>query len=418
MSPNIPSISNYPTSSTAEAARFEVHNPATGALLTTVQGSDIYTTITAIEAAHEAYQTWRWRSPTERSLLLFKCADAVEKHAEELAEMLCLENGKPYQDALLFDVTFVRDIFRYYGSIVDKLPSEFYDRGSVYCQVVREPLGVVAGILPFNWPPIHTGGKIAPAIAVGNTIILKPGEQAPLTVMRIVEILQTVLPPNVVQTVPSAGPEIPQLLATHPLIKKISLTGSTAAGAAAAKSAASHVIPSTLELGGKNAFLIFEDADLDRAVADALEGAFFNKGEACTAASRLLVHRSIHDVFVERLGKVVSKLVVGNGMSKETHVGPSVSRAQQERVLNYIEIGNAEGAKIAAQASLPSDPACKDGYFVPPTLFTGVTRDMRIAKEEIFGPVVTVLKFENEKEALSIANESDYGLTCVEKCSL
>ena len=183
--------------------------------------------------------------------------------------------------------------------------------------------------------------------------------------MRIVEILQTVLPPNVVQAVPAAGSEIPQLLATHPLIKKISLTGSTAAGAAAAKSAATHVIPSTLELGGKNAFLIFEDADLDRAVADALEGAFFNKGEACTASSRLLVHNSVHDVFVERLAKLVQRLVVGNGLAKETHVGPSVSKAQQQRVLNYIEIGKAEGATIEVQASLPSDPACKDGYFVP-----------------------------------------------------
>lgn len=189
--------------------------------------------------------------------------------------------------------------------------------------------------------------------------------------MCIVEILQTVLPPNVVQAVPAAGSEIPQLLATHPLIKKISLTGSTAAGAAAAKSAATHVIPSTLELGGKNAFLIFKDADLDRAVADALEGAFFNKGEACTASSRLLVHSSIHDVFVERLARLVRKLVVGNGMAKQTHVGPSVSKAQQQRVLNYIEIGEAEGAKIEAQASLPSDPTCKNGYFVPVSVSTG-----------------------------------------------
>lgn len=146
MSLSIPSVSSYPTSSTSEAARFGVYNPATGSLLTTVQGSDASTTRAAIEAAHVAYQTWRWRSPTERSLLLFKCADAVEKHAEELAELLCLENGKPYQDALMFDVKFVSEIFRYYGSIVDKLPSEFYDRGSVYCQVVREPLGVVAGV--------------------------------------------------------------------------------------------------------------------------------------------------------------------------------------------------------------------------------------------------------------------------------
>ncbi len=175
-----------------------------------------------------------------------------------------------------------------------------------------------AGILPFNWPPIHTGGKAAPAIACGNTIILKPGEQAPLTVMRIVEILQTVLPPNVVQAVPGLGPEVPQILASHPLVKKLSLTGSTASGAAAARTAASHVIPTTLELGGKNAFVIFEDADLERAISDSLEGVFFNKGEACTASSRLLVHSSIYDKFVERLGAMTSKLKTGNGMDKST----------------------------------------------------------------------------------------------------
>lgn len=247
---------------------------------------------------------------------------------------------------------------------------------------------------------------------LGNTIIIKPGEQAPLTSIRMIEIMQSILPPNVVQFVPALGPEVPQLLASHPLVKRISLTGSTAAGAAAAKTAASHVIPVTLELGGKNAIVVFEDADLEKAVPDALEGAFFNKGEACTAGSRLLVHSSIHDKFVERLASMIEKLVVGNGMDSKTHVGPCVSKVQQEKVLKYIEIGKEEGAEIVVQAKLPSDEKCEEGYFVPPTLFKGVKKGMRILREEMFGPVVTVMKFEDEKEAIEIVNDTPYGLTC------
>ncbi|CZR57242.1 related to aldehyde dehydrogenase [Phialocephala subalpina] len=410
---SFPTLTTYPTSSTSSTTHFPVHNPATGTLLTTIAAGDIHTTTAAIEAAEKAYQSdWRWRSPLERATFLLKIADELEKHSEELAEILCLENGKPYQDALNFDVKFASAIFRYFGGLIGKLPGEMYEAGGVYVQVHKEPFGVTAGILPFNWPPIHTGGKIAPAIAMGNTIIIKPGEQAPLTSIRMIEIMQTILPPNVVQFVLGHGPEVPQLLASHPLIKKISLTGSTAAGAAAARTAASHVIPATLELGGKNAIVVFEDADLERAVLDALEGAFFNKGEACTAGSRLLVHSSIHDKFVERLAAMVSKLVVGDGMDDKTHVGPCVSKAQQEKVLKYIEIGKDEGAEIVVQAKLPKDEKCKEGYFVPPTLFKAVTKGMRILMEEMFGPVVTVTKFENEKEAIEIVNDTPYGLTC------
>ena len=413
MSLHFPAILTLDCSCKDPSKQFPVENPATGQVITTIQAGDVSTTLEAIEAAKVAFENWRWRSATERGALLCKCADELAKHREELAEMLCLENGKPYQDALNMDVTFLVGIFQYYGSLIDKLPTQFYDKGNSYCTVVREPLGVCAGILPFNWPPIHTGGKIAPAIATGNTIIIKPGEQAPLTCIRIVEILQTVLPPSVVQIVPGLGPEVPQALVSHPDVKMVSFTGSTAAGSAVSKTAAATITPVLLELGGKNAFIVFADADLDTAVSCALEGAFFNKGEACTATSRLLVHRSLYDEFVTRLGAAVKSLVVGNGMDPATHVGPSVSKPQQQKVLEYIRIGKEEGAEIVAQAPLPKDPACKDGFFVPPTLFKGVTREMRIAQEEMFGPVVTVMAFETEDEAVSTTNESAYGLTAV-----
>jgi acyl-CoA reductase-like NAD-dependent aldehyde dehydrogenase len=391
---------------------FEVHNPATGAVIATVRAGDKSTLDKAVQVAHVAFKEWKKTPLTRRSQLLFQCADAVEKHADELAELLCSENGKLVSDARMVDVNFVSAVYRYFGSLVDKLPGEFYDSSSVYRSVTREPHGVCGGILPFNWPPIHTAGKSAPCIAMGNTIIIKPGEQAPLTSMRIIDILNTVLPRGVVQYVPGLGPEVPQALTAHPLVKMVSITGSTSAGAAVVRTAAALVKPTVLELGGKNALVVFPDADLHRAARDALEGAFFNKGEACTATSRLLIHRDVHDAFVAKLAAAVRQLRAGNGMKKGTHVGPCITQAQRDRVMEYIRIGEEEGATIAAQGKLPDDPEEKDGYFVPPTLFTNVTRAMRIAQEEIFGPVVTVCKFDSEEEAVSIINEVRWGLTC------
>lgn len=400
-------------SSNSADDRFPVENPATGEVITVVQGGGAAETDAAVRAAHRAFERdWRWRTPQERAAFLLRGADVLEAHADELAELDSRENGKPVADARLFDVNFLIGVFRFFGGLVDKLPSEFYDKGDIYTSVVLEPLGVVGGIIPFNWPPIHTGGKIAPALAVGNTVVLKPGEQAPLTAMRIVELLNTVLPPDVLHAVAGTGPVTGQALAGHPLVRKVSFTGSTRAGAAVAKTASGNVTPTLLELGGKNAFVVFDDADLDRAVRDALEGGYFNKGEACTASSRVLVQRGVHDAFVERLAAGVRALKVGSGADPATHVGPVVTRAQQERVLDYIRVGRDEGAEVAAQAPLPGDPELANGFYVPPTLFTGVTRDMRVAVEEIFGPVVTVTAFDTEEEAVSIANESEYGLMC------
>ncbi|KAL1846911.1 hypothetical protein Plec18167_001545 [Paecilomyces lecythidis] len=413
MAPRFPSLTKTRWSSSNQTLQFPVENPATGEIITTVQAGDEHTAEQAIQTAQKAFdQDWRWRSPAQRSSLLFECAAALEKRKEELAELLCLENGKPYADALAFDVAFLVGIFRYFASLVDKLPGEFYDQGSTYSSVIYEPYGVCAGIIPFNWPPIHTGGKLAPALAAGNVMILKPGEQAPLTVIRIVEIISEVLPKDVVQVVPGLGPAVPQTIIGHRLVRMVSFTGSTAAGAKVAETSAKTITPVVLELGGKNAFVVFDDADLDRAVRDALEGAFFNKGEACTAASRLLVQRGVYDKFCTALATAVRKLKVGDGMDSRTHVGPQVTKAQQERVLRYIKSAEEDArVKIAAQADLPTDPRCKNGYFVRPTLITDVTRDMVIAQEEMFGPVVTVTPFDTGDEAVSIVNESQYGLT-------
>lgn len=392
--------------------QFPIDNPATGEIITKLQAGTAAEVDQAVQVAQKAFDNdWRWRSPAERSAYLFKCAEALEPHREELAELLCMENGKPKADAHSFDTSAMVNIFRLFASICDKIPGEFHQRGPVNQTVIYEPFGVCAGILPFNWPPIHFAGKTAPALAAGNVMIIKPGEQAPLTAIRIHEIISEVLPPNVVQIIPGFGPEVPSALVQHHLVKMVSFTGSTAAGAKVAETASKTITPVVLELGGKNALVVFDDVeDLEWAVKSALEGAFFNKGEACTASSRILVQKGVYKEFCDKMAAAVRKIRCGNGLDPQTHVGPQVSKAQQQKVWGYLEKAKELKATIAAQGLLPDDPACKNGYFVPPTLITDVSRDMIIAREEMFGNLVTVTPFDTEEEAISVVNESEYGL--------
>lgn len=410
MAPTFQSTTITRWSSADAADSFAVEDPATGAVITTVQGGGAAEVDTAVCAADAAFRSWRRRSLRERGAMLLACADHLDKHLDELAALESLENGKPISQARLLDLPFLVGAFRYFGSLVDKLPSEFHDQGAVYASVVLEPLGVVGGIIPFNWPPIHTGAKVAPALAMGNTVVLKPGEQAPLTIIRIVELLNEILPPDVLHVVPGTGVAAGQALAAHPLVRKLSFTGSTRAGAAVMRTAADNITPVLLELGGKNAFIVFDDADLDQAVRDALDGGYFNQGEACTAASRLLVQRGVYDAFVDKLAAGVRRLRVGDGADAATHVGPLVTRAHQQRVLEYIALGETEGAVVAARGMLPHDPRLREGFFVAPVLFRDVTPDMTIAVEEIFGPVAVAIPFDTAEQAVQIANSSEYGL--------
>ena len=297
----------------------------------------------------------------------------------------------------------------YFGSLVEVLPSQARDYGPVLDVTTLEPYGVIAGIVPFNWPPIHTAGKTAPALAVGNAIVLKPPEQTPSVVLRMAELIASVLPDDLVHVVPGAG-AVGAALAGHPLVGKVSFTGSPATGSAVLHTAADNLTPTLMELGGKNPLLVFDDADLHEALLAAIDGGFFNQGEACTASSRILVQDNIFAEFSERLGSAVSRLRVGDGADPDTDVGPLVTRAQQKRVLEYLDIGVGEGARIAAQAPLPSDPRLTDGFYVPPTLLTDVTPDMRVATEEIFGPVVALIPFSDEEQAVRIANGTQFGL--------
>ncbi len=396
-------------SSESDGDQFVVDNPATGRPVAVVQGAGPHQVDQAVRAAHAAQQEWRQRPARQRGRYLRQIAEVIRTHADEIAALESLEMGKPRTQARQFDVEAAISIFEYFGSLVEVLPSQARDYGPVFDVTTLEPFGVIAGIVPFNWPPIHTAGKTAPALAVGNAIVLKPPEQAPSAVLRMAELIQSVLPDDLLHVVPGGG-AVGAALAGHPLVGKVSFTGSPHTGSAVLRTAADNLTPTLMELGGKNPLLIFEDADLNEALLAAVDGGFFNQGEACTAASRILVQNSIFDQFAATLAGAVSRLRVGDGADPATEVGPLVTAAQQQRVLSYLDVGVAEGARIAAQAPLPTDPELAQGFYVPPTLLTDVTPDMRVATEEIFGPVVTLLRFTDEDEAVRIANGTQFGL--------
>lgn len=398
-------------SADAATHTFDIHDPATGSVIAAVRGAGATEVDAAVRRARTAYEeTWHHISARERGALLHECSRVILEHADELAALETLEMGKPLHISRTFDVQFCVNSFAFYAGLADKQPGAAFDLGPVAAHTVHEPYGVVAGILPFNWPPIHVAAKAAPSLAAGNVIILKPPEQDPLTVMRIGELLASVLPPDVIQVLPGPGPEVGAALAGHPLVERLSFTGSTATGRAVLKLAADAMTPVTLELGGKNPFLVFADADLDAAVRAAVEGAFFNQGEACTAASRLLVDEKIHDQFVERFSALVARLKVGAGSDPRTHVGPMVTAAHQKRVQAAIDRAVAQGAEVAATAPVPDDPSLSEGYWVAPTVFTDVVRTMDIVQEEVFGPVTVVMPFSDEAQAVALANDTPYGL--------
>jgi acyl-CoA reductase-like NAD-dependent aldehyde dehydrogenase len=390
---------------------FDVDEPATGRQLARVHGGGAEQVDAAVRAARRAFDSdWRHRTARERGRLLLRAADVLREHADELAILETRDVGKPLGISRGYDLQVCADSFEFFGGLADKVPGGFVNLGPIDARIMAEPYGVVGGIIPFNWPPIHTAAKAAPALAAGNTVVLKPPEQAPLTIIRIVELLAELLPPDVLSVVPGSGPAAGAALAGHPLVGKLSFTGSPATARSVLATAAERLTPTLLELGGKCPIVVLADADLDAALRGAVEGAFFNQGEACTAASRLLVHRSVYDEVVGRFCAAVRRLRVGDGLDPATHVGPMITAAQRDRVEGYLKLGISEGATVAAQAALPDDERLRGGHYVAPTVFTDVRQDMRIVQEEIFGPVVTVQPFDDYEQAVALANGTDFGL--------
>ena len=391
------------------AGSFEVREAATGAVLAEVVEGDAALVDRAVESARRAFPAWRDTSPRERGRILLQVAAKIHDHLDELADIESREVGKPRRDAYRFDLSFCQTGLEFYGGLAETLHGEIIDQGAIDANVFLDPYGVVAAILPFNWPPIHFTKKCAPALAAGNTVVIKPGEQAPLTVLRLVEIANEVLPPGVMNAVPgmAAGPA----LSGHPGVERITFTGATSTGRKVLQAASANLTFATMELGGKNAVMVLEDADLSAALDVVLEGMFYNNGEACTSTARILVHESICDEFTDLFATATLKLVVGDGMDPATDIGALVDASQRDKVLAHIEGAIGEGAVVVAQGILPSDPRLAGGYWVAPTILAGVTPNMAIAQEEVFGPVACIMRFSTEAQAIEICNGTEYGLT-------
>lgn len=395
----------------ADGSRFPVVNPATEDVLCEVAAAGTADIDAAVAAARACLESdpWRKLSGRRRGALMAKAADLLQGRMAEIARLESLENGKPLFESNI-DVTMAIETLRYYAGWADKVTGETLPvDGPYFTYTLREPVGVVGAIVPWNFPLNLAMWKVAPALAVGCTVILKPATETPLTAIALGQVmLDAGFPPGALNVVPGGGRTAGTALVRHPGVDKISFTGSTEVGKGIMKDAADTVKRVTLELGGKSPNIVFADADLGAAVRGAQSGIFYGKGEVCAAGSRLLVDRKIKDQVVEQLAARAKKLVPGDPFDKATRLGAVVSKKQQETVLGYIAQGKAEGATLVAGGK-PAQVNGK-GYFVEATIFDGVSPDMTIAREEIFGPVLAVLPFDDEEEAVQLGNQSMYGL--------
>ena len=390
---------------------FDVINPATGQVFTQVPKGGVPDIDAAVTAAREAHEDKRWSGlrPGKRTELLFKVADLIKRNITELAQLESLDSGKPVKIAS-GEIWSVAEVFRYYAGWPTKVFGETNPTDeNMFVYSLREPIGVCGGIIPWNFPMIMAAWKIAPALAFGNTSVLKPAEQTPLTAIRLGELcLEAGIPEGVVNVVTGFGPEAGQALAQHPDVDKIAFTGSTEVGRRVLHASEGNLKKVSLELGGKSPNIVFADANMKRATKGSMYGVFLNSGQVCTAGTRILVEKSVHDDFVSTLVDSTASMKLGDPLEEDTQMGPVVSQEQMERVTGYIDIGRSEGAEVATGGERATDLG--DGYFVQPTIFTGVRNDMRIAQEEIFGPVASVLEVADVDEAIAVANDTIYGL--------
>jgi aldehyde dehydrogenase (NAD+) len=388
---------------------FAAINPATGETICQVAEGDKADIDLAVKAARKALETglWRTMSAADRGRLLYKLADLVEKNAEDLAALEALNSGKTITDAR-GDVEGVVNWFRYYGGWADKIEGRTLPvRGNFLSYTLRQPVGVVGQIIPWNFPLLMLAWKWGPALACGNTVVLKPAEQTPLTAMRLAELtLEAGFPKGVVNIVNGYGETAGAALVTHPGVDKIAFTGHVDTAKIIQKAAADTLKRVTFELGGKSPNVIFADADIDQAVSGAFHAIYFHGGQCCTAGSRLFVEDKIHRDFVTRLAEKAKKRKVGDPLESETEQGPQVSQEQMDKILGYVDMGQKQGAKLVTGGQRHG----KKGFFVEPTIFDNVKDDMAIAKDEIFGPVVSVLPFKGMQEVIERSNNTYYGL--------
>jgi len=389
---------------------FDTLNPATEDVITSVAEGDSADIDLAVSAACEAFENGPWKKTDarDRGRILLKIADLIEKNKDELALLDTLDNGKPINETTNADIPLVIDCFLYYAGWADKVHGETIPvRGEFFNYTLRESVGVVGQIIPWNFPLLMAAWKIAPALACGNTIVLKPAEQTPLSALRLGEICQEAgLPDGVLNIVPGYGPTAGAALAEHMDVDKIAFTGGSATGRIIMQAASKNLKRISLELGGKSPNIVFADSDIDSAVDGAMTGIFFNQGEVCCAGSRLFIEKSIHEEFVDKLSIKAANMRVGNPEDTGTQMGAQVSKEQFDKILGYIDTGKQEGAKLVTGG----ERCGEKGYFIRPTIFDAVDNNMKIAKEEIFGPVVSAITFDDVDEVVRQGNLSVYGL--------
>jgi len=394
--------------------KFDTTNPATGAVLTQVVEASADDVDRAVHAARRAFDDrggpWRKLSASERGRLLWRLADLIEKNIDELAELETLDNGKPIFESRYVDMPMVVDVLRYYAGFATKIHGETVNTfESAFTYTLREPVGVVGLIIPWNFPLLLASWKIGPALACGCTIVLKPAEQTPLTTLRFGELAIEAGAPAGVLNIVTGGPETGKAIVSHRGIDKIAFTGSTAVGKEIMRSAADTLKRVTLELGGKSPNIVFADSDIDNAVKGAINGIFYGKGEVCNAGSRLFVESKVQDEFVDKLVGRAQKMQPADPLDPKPPMGAIVSQDQMQTVLGYIEAGKQEGAKLIAGGNRVSVDGSK-GFFIEPTIFGDVSNDMKIAQEEIFGPVLATLTFDDVDQVIDLANRNQYGL--------
>lgn len=397
------------------SAAIEIRNPATGEFIASApdaSAEDVDRAVTAARSSFEA-ASWRGKDPSEKERVLLRVADLMAQYREELAALESLENGKTFREAIRGDINPGIDSFRYYAGWVRRIYGETIPvDGSFLNYTLREPVGVVGAIVPWNYPTCIATWKIAPALACGCSVVLKPSELTPLTALKLAELCaEAGVPEGVLNVITGYGATAGDAMAHHMDIDKISFTGSIRTARSLLKaSAESNLKRLSLELGGKNPNIIFPDCDFDEAIDAAFWGIYANKGEVCSAGSRLLVHESVHDRFVEKLVDRAKNMKVGDPFDASSEMGAQISAQQLDRILGYVQSGREEGARLCCGGARDTEGANARGFFMKPAIFTDVNPDMKIAREEIFGPVLATIRFGNEEEAAHIANSTIYGL--------
>ncbi len=389
----------------------EVLNPHNGSKLADVAEGGLADIDKAVAASRRAFPAWRSMQAASRGKLLLDLADAIETNADELAELETLDTGHPIRDTKGLDVPRTAFTFRYFGGMADKVQGSVIPvEPGFFNYVLREPLGVVGQIIPWNFPIMFTSWKMGPALASGNTVVLKPAELTPLSALKIAELMAEVgIPPGVVNIIPAPGRTAGQYLAEHSGVQKVTFTGSTNVGRKIVAASAGNLKRVQLELGGKGANIIFSDADLPAAINGSAFAIFHNQGQACIAGSRLLLHEDIADEFLDGFIKLADSIRLGNPLDPSTEMGPLTSLGHQKNVLAYCDIAREEGGEILLGGETPSDPELEDGYYVKPTIVRAKPED-RVCQEEVFGPFVSVSTFRSDDEVIDVANSTEYGL--------